>query len=107
MPPNQIGLALQSFKNFVSENILLKVGMLGIASVRISSLQAELALCSEGLYKVVPAVKVKNRYSEVALTISEASLLSPRLLLMLVLTCLLSAQEEPSARALFEVQCNR
>lgn len=62
---------------------------------------------SESPCKVVPRVKVKNRYSEVALVVSEARLLSPRRLLVLVLTCLPSAQEEPSACSLFEVQCNR
>lgn len=36
----------------------IKVRMLFIASVSISSLQAELVLCSESLYKVVPTVKV-------------------------------------------------
>lgn len=86
---------------------IIHVRMVFVAPASISSPQAELVLCSESLHKAVPAVKVKSRSSEVALAISEARLLSPRLLFMLVLTCLLSAQEEPPTRALFEVQRNR
>ena len=78
-----------------------------IASASISSQQAKFLLRSESLCRAVTTGRVKTRYSEVALAVSEAGLLSPSPLSVLVWTCLLPAQEEPSAHTLFEVQCHR
>lgn len=84
---------------------MTEVRMLSIASVSTSSLWVESVPCSGRLCAVVPAVKVRNSCSVVALASSEARLLTPRWLLMPVLTCLLSAREEPSACVLSEVPC--
>lgn len=84
---------------------MTEVRTLSIASVSTGSLWVDSVACSGRLCAVVPAVKVRNSRSAVALASSEARLLAPRWLLTPVLTCLLSVREEPSACVLSEVPC--